>query len=144
MKTLGTRTVGAGQTGHAGNGVLASWQDLRWRWRLETITAVTVDLSADTVGQAGQPALDVRVLPLLAVLSSLLLTRGSSHGCLVVAHSRLGPAAGLAGDGVADQVLVLVLLRGHEVPLEVDVVRVVFAVCPLFVGPVFPGQTGGQ
>ena len=108
---------------------------------LETITAVTVDLSADTVGQAGQPALDVRVLPLLAVLSSLLLTRGSSHGCLVVAHSRLGPAAGLAGDGVADQVLVLVLLRGHEVPLEVDVVRVVLAAAPVFVGP-FPGETG--
>ena len=37
----------------------------------------------------------------------------------------------------------LVLLGGHEVPLEVDVVRVVFAAGPLFVGPVFPGQTGG-
>ena len=101
---------------------------------LETITAVTVDLSADTVRQAGQPALDVRVFPLLAALHSLL-TSG-----LLLALSRLLLAGDSGGGGGGGG---LVLLGGHEVPLEVDVVRVVFAAAgPLFVGPVFPGQTG--
>ena len=102
---------------------------------LETITAVTVDLSADTVRQAGQPALDVRVFPLLAALHSLLTS------CLLLALSSLLLGGDDGGDGGGGG---LVLLGGHEVPLEVDVVRVVFAAAagPLFVGPVFPGQTG--
>ena len=35
----------------------------------------------------------------------------------------------------------MVVTGGHEVPLEVDVVRVVLAAAPVFVGP-FPGETG--
>ena len=127
MKILGRRT----RTDHADNGVLTTCHEFGWwwrRWRL-SITAVTVDLSVNIVSQAEQLVLDVFIFPLLTCLTSLLLKWRSAYGCLVVPQ-RLVPRVG----GV--------LLGCHEVPLEVDVVRVVFG--PLFPAPVFPGQTGGH